>query len=323
MENISNNNWQNFTYLIINESKDIISFNLTDLHGFKLSLDKSPQIGQSIVDIFPQEHAIYFENNIQKCLDGDNVIIDGAIAGQIVKSSIKVQIILISLPINEILTYAVCFVIPQSEKRDNSPHHHDFSRFTSHDLRAPVSNILSLSNYDNYAQLDTSDGIKIKELLKNIYHQAEKLNNIITILNELINKDKCFFDESIINGKITANHVVLVDDDPLVNMIHKKLLIKHQSKTLIQAFDNPEQALNYITVHQPDLVLLDINMPEINGWNFLDELKNLPFKTKVIIVSSSIDPMERAKSFTYDTVIGFVNKPLTHRIIENIFTNNN
>ena len=59
------------------------------------------------------------------------------------------------------------------------------------------------------------------------------------------------------------------------------------------------------------LVILDLNMPEINGWQFLDAIKELPCtSTKVVIVSSSINIADREKAKTYSPVINFITKPL-------------
>jgi CheY-like chemotaxis protein len=62
------------------------------------------------------------------------------------------------------------------------------------------------------------------------------------------------------------------------------------------------------------MILLDVNMPQMNGWDFLEEYEKLPLqaiaKTKVYIVSSSINNRDIEKSKTYKTVSGFISKPL-------------
>jgi CheY-like chemotaxis protein len=64
----------------------------------------------------------------------------------------------------------------------------------------------------------------------------------------------------------------------------------------------------------PDFIFLDINMPELDGWEFLDEFMKLPAavqeKVQVIMLTSSIDISDIAKSRTYKPVIDFLSKPL-------------
>jgi CheY-like chemotaxis protein len=80
---------------------------------------------------------------------------------------------------------------------------------------------------------------------------------------------------------------------------------------------NGQEALDLITNKDSDnseyLVLLDINMPVMDGWQFLESLGNLnnPPKVNVVIVTSSIDTIDKRKATKYPQVIGFFEKPLT------------
>ena len=114
---------------------------------------------------------------------------------------------------------------------------------------------------------------------------------------------------------------MLVDDDPVINMIHSKLISKSCSYD-VDAHENGKEALHKLAAQLdsdppelPSLILLDINMPVIDGWQFLAELNKLDLdrsaRIKVIIVSSSVDIEDIEKSKTYPLVTDFISKPLT------------
>lgn len=322
MQNKIENNRLNIPYFIIDGLKNIVSFNLSTAGNIKLSLREPPQIGQAFVDIIPQEQASYISNMIDKCLSGRTIMADNDIASKIIQTHFKFQFLFIPLPVNIASYYAACLIIPNAYQPDSQFSNYDYSRLASHGLRGPVSNILSLANYDNYPQLKSYEALKIKSLLKNIYAQAEKLNDVIVSLNYLINNDKAAFAEDTNIEKFMVSNLVLVDDDPLVNKMHKMLLKKYHANIAVVDFNSPQKALEHIAVHHTELIFLDINMPEIDGWEFLSRLKMHSLNAKVIIVSSSIDPAEKNKAYSHDCVKDFISKPLTREKLNKLFLEN-
>lgn len=113
--------------------------------------------------------------------------------------------------------------------------------------------------------------------------------------------------------------VYVVDDDPLYIFSMKKLLKLTEFCRESQFFKNGQEALDGITPHisnndkLPDIIFLDISMPLMNGWQFLDQLVKIPInkKIKIFIVSSSIDPYDMEKSNSYDIVTDYLYKPIT------------
>jgi CheY-like chemotaxis protein len=127
--------------------------------------------------------------------------------------------------------------------------------------------------------------------------------------------------------------ILCVDDDPITLMLCKKVVervgfakeiitAKHGLEA-IEYFDNlfEESKVNDSIVY-PKLVLLDLNMPVLDGWEFLEsymhkEYDNLFSSTKFIVLSSSVDPYDINRSKSYP-VIGFLSKPITKEMLENL-----
>ena len=122
--------------------------------------------------------------------------------------------------------------------------------------------------------------------------------------------------------------MLLVDDDEINNFISIKLIKKALLNTEIMACLNGKFAIDQLVEIQrndpsrlPDYILLDINMPIMNGWEFLDEYKRLNIdplgRTKVFIISSSVFSNDINKARSYPLVKDFISKPLNvDKIVE-------
>lgn len=112
-------------------------------------------------------------------------------------------------------------------------------------------------------------------------------------------------------------HVLVVDDDEVFLMLTTKFLQKIEFDSNLQKFKNGAEALTYFEeeYNQQDIfvILLDINMPVMDGWEFLNALKRKAYKrnTLVYMVTSSTDIKDKEKSETYSIVRGYESKPLT------------
>lgn len=110
--------------------------------------------------------------------------------------------------------------------------------------------------------------------------------------------------------------VLNVDDDRMVLFIHEKMMIQSEFSSSPKSFFDPHEALAYISQHSNStkfVIFLDVNMPDISGWDFLEELKkqDLYRHCYVFVVTSSIDSSDKERAATYDAAIGFVEKPLS------------
>lgn len=127
--------------------------------------------------------------------------------------------------------------------------------------------------------------------------------------------------------------ILFVDDDPITLMLCKKVIEKAEfSKEIITA-SNGEDALKYFDTIKtnnednfPQLMFLDLNMPIMGGWEFLDTFTDENYtsffpKLKVIVLSSTIDPKDIEKSRSYPMVINFLSKPITKEMLQSIKDN--
>ncbi|WP_158848652.1 response regulator [Algibacter sp. L1A34] len=112
------------------------------------------------------------------------------------------------------------------------------------------------------------------------------------------------------NLKVTNFKIFLVDDQSITNIISKKLIEVSGLCKNVYDFTNPKEALDSIYEHQPDLILLDLNMPNIDGWQFLERLNSTQHKSKIIILTSSTSVFDKEKAKNYCNVIDFYSKPL-------------
>ncbi|WP_051583796.1 response regulator [Dokdonia sp. PRO95] len=122
--------------------------------------------------------------------------------------------------------------------------------------------------------------------------------------------------------------VLLIDDDKAVNFFNQHVVIKHNSFEHIKTVQSGQEGLAFLSkvklgeAPKPDLIFLDINMPAMNGWEFLDEYEKMcsDFRKdiKVIILSSSSNPEHVNKTIQNYKVIDFINKPLSFDILDNV-----
>ena len=127
--------------------------------------------------------------------------------------------------------------------------------------------------------------------------------------------------------------ILLVDDDQVCNYINEDVIRHIDSSVKVHTALNGQRALDFIQAQDdgcPQLILLDLNMPVMDGFEFLDEFRNLPEEKKdhiaiVILTSSDYEKdMERARQ--YRVVSAYITKPLTPEkmvsIIEECFRSN-
>ncbi len=133
--------------------------------------------------------------------------------------------------------------------------------------------------------------------------------------------------------KKKLNCVLLVDDSATDNFLHKRIIQKADITNHIEIAENGEEALNFLVKKgkwekpessycQPELILLDINMPVMDGWQFLEEYNKLEEVQKgkivIIMLTTSLNPSDKIKAETMLESECFRYKPLTPEVISEI-----
>ena len=126
------------------------------------------------------------------------------------------------------------------------------------------------------------------------------------------------------------SEVLLVEDDPITIMVCDRIIKMTSFAEKVTSCENGKVAIDFLASpalngNVPSIIFLDINMPVMNGWDFLEELeevkltfKNLP---KIYLLSSTVDPEDYKKAKRFSLVEDFISKPLSKEALEKIPTN--
>lgn len=119
--------------------------------------------------------------------------------------------------------------------------------------------------------------------------------------------------------------VFIIDDDPIHQRIAHIMIAKHELFDQYISYTEAELALAYLKENAanagslPDVILLDLNMPVVDGWDFLEAFekfhKEISKSIRIFIVTSSVDEKDKLRSQAFSFVKGFISKPLSPDII--------
>lgn len=117
------------------------------------------------------------------------------------------------------------------------------------------------------------------------------------------------------------NCILLIDDDEPTNFLNRLTIEQSGCTRHIRIAQSGREALEYLRTcgpaasPRPDLIFLDINMPAMDGWEFLEKYRSLPADCKadivLIMLTTSLNPDDELKTEAIPEVAGFENKPLS------------
>ncbi|MDN3671171.1 response regulator [Echinicola jeungdonensis] len=114
--------------------------------------------------------------------------------------------------------------------------------------------------------------------------------------------------------------IVLIDDDPISTFITEKLISKYLHEPFqIYKFEKAADALKRIYNISPNYLFLDLNMPEMNGWEFLEQFSPRKTSPEIYILSSSLDQRDINRANDYSQVKQYLSKPMINKYISHIF----
>ncbi len=119
---------------------------------------------------------------------------------------------------------------------------------------------------------------------------------------------------------------MLIDDNDIDNFINERLVKAYYFSKNVYVHTSTRSALEFlknieVTMHElpeeliPSHIMLDINMPILDGFHFLDEFEKfipeLKKKIKIVMLTTSLNPLDVERSNKYESVVKFIHKPLT------------
>ena len=122
--------------------------------------------------------------------------------------------------------------------------------------------------------------------------------------------------------------IIFIDDSSLDHFILKRILKRYKLPYEVNCTENGEEAIKFLEKHKnepdnlPDVILLDLYMPNFNGWECLEKMQQmcptLAKPIKIYILSSFINPEDIQRAKQYDCVKSFIFKPITKEVLERL-----
>lgn len=133
--------------------------------------------------------------------------------------------------------------------------------------------------------------------------------------------------------KKKLNSILLIDDDEPTNFLNMKILESMHCAEKVQVIQKAPEALEHLKElaarddepsSLPDIIFLDINMPAMNGWEFLEAFRAIVSKKQkdilLVMLTTSLNPEDEQKAKESEQVAAFKHKPLSREMVKDILT---
>lgn len=121
---------------------------------------------------------------------------------------------------------------------------------------------------------------------------------------------------------MAAKRVSIIDDDPIASMITARILELSRAEAAVRTYHSVNTFISALDEgEQPEIILLDINLPDIDGWSLLEQFgRKLPDGCRVFMLTSSIDNRDIERANNSPLVSGYLLKPLDEQGVSKLFS---